>query len=152
MPLCLKIKSPCSDINRNINKSKLQKLRWNSKSAAKFMENLTSLSCNVDLQGNASVDELVVSVTNKIIQANGNNVNKKIFEPKQKWFDWKCARYRKYMLKRLKIYRKKHTPVNKIRYFTARHKFMRVCDTKKLELYNKNLEQLNKVNGSCQNR
>lgn len=140
MPLCLKIKSSKNDVC--IIKNPLQRLRWNSKYADKYIENLSRLSCNVEVQSSISVDDLISNITNKIKEANVSIVKKTFFEPKQKWFDWKCARYRKCMKRNLKAYRRNNTVQNKSRYFYSRSKYLKICKTKKLELYVKNLDQL----------
>lgn len=144
MPLCLKIKTFYSDVDRN-DKPALQRLHWNNKFAGTYVEKLSMLASSIDLHTDVSVDELASTLTNKVKQAYETRPNKKFFEPKKKWFDWKCARYRTAMLRNLRIYRKEHTFVNKLRYSTARAKFLKICDNKKLEFYNKNLDQLNKV-------
>ncbi|KAI8115886.1 hypothetical protein CVS40_11965 [Lucilia cuprina] len=121
MPLCLKIKCPINNIN-NV-KSTINKLRWDSKHLAKYVENITVLSTNIDLQSDIPIDDIVSLITSKIKQAAVLTSNKKIFEPKQKWFDWKCFRYRNHMLNALKHFRKNHTNVDKISYLCAKQKY-----------------------------
>ena len=55
---------------------------------------------NVQNENQISVDNLIISVTDKIKQANVSNTSKPFFEANQPWFDWKCARFRKKMLKK----------------------------------------------------
>lgn len=147
MPLVLKLIVPMS-YNRAAADSVPQRIRWNDKFALKYSENITILTRNTNFTPNISVDEMVLSVKNKILKANVTTINKFCFEPKQKWFNWKCARSRKNMMKLLNKYRKKHTNANKAKYLSAKAKYLRICKNSKLELYEKNLEQLNFVNCS----
>lgn len=144
MPLCLKIKCLNSNTERYENNS-LCKLRWNIKHMPKYVEKLKDLSSNIDIQANVSIDDLLLSLTTKIKQAAMPKLNKRFFEPKQKWFDWQCERSRVNMLKRLRLYRKNHTTINKSRYFLSRSKYMKLCKEKKLNMYNNNLNKLNTV-------
>lgn len=44
---------------------------------------------------------MVTTIATSIKRANVKKVNKKLYEPKQKWFGWKCFRFRSVMLKSL---------------------------------------------------
>lgn len=144
MPLCLSFVSPTSN-NRNTVDSGPQKLHWNDKTSAKYSSKLSFLSSNTNLNLNATVDEMVLMIKNKIQQSYVNTKNKFYFEPKQKWFNWKCSRFRKNMFKYLKIYRKNHTNANKLKYLSARSKYLNCCRARKLEYCNENINKLNCV-------
>lgn len=147
MPLCLSIKTFYSDIDRN---DKLQRLRWNNNLYGNYVEKLNLLASNIDIQSNEPVDELILNLTRKVKQAYTKVPNKQFFEPKKKWFDWQCARYRKVMLRKLRAFRRQHSYVNKLRYFATRAKYVKLCNNKKLAYYNSNLEQLNRVKCSTE--
>lgn len=147
MPLNLNITFPLPSNERNSSQTSPQKLRWNNKFTEKYSENLSHLSGIDPVLHNAPIDEIISSIKNRISQANVVNQNKFRFEPKQKWFNWKCARARKIMKKSLKQYRKNHTNANKFKYSSAKTKYFNIIRNRKIEFYNENLSLLNSV--SC---
>lgn len=79
-----------------------------------------------------TVDEMVTTITDKIKQANAVKTKECCFEPKQKWFDWKCFRLRSIMLKNFKTYNNNLSANNRIRYLTSKARFLQVCREKKI--------------------
>lgn len=148
MPLILKFDLP-TDSNSNVMDSSIFKLRWNDKHVEKFQQNLIAdpnvLSPKVN---RLPVDDLVYFLHEKIKSAYPNKVNKTIFDPKQKWFDWKCFRLRSTMLKNLKAFRKEHTAINKYRYNFSRYRYLNTCEQKKIDFLNNNLKKLDAVKNS----
>ena len=73
--------------------------------------------------------------------------NRYRIDPKQSWFNWKCDRYRKCMLKPLNKYIKFHTLGNRTAYVFAKFKYINIIRNKQLEHYENNLSLLNSI--SC---
>lgn len=148
MPLNLTIK--ISSQYSTSTKNALEKLRWNQKNIVKYRKNLSNIASNVQSENQISVDNLIISVTDKIKQANVSNTSKPFFEANQPWFDCKCARFRKKTLKKLSNYKKQYSDSNKKMYVSAKENYKQICSIKKLEYYNKNIEKLNKVKSSSE--
>ena len=61
----------------------MEKLRWNQKNIVKYRKTLSNIASNVQSENQISVDNLIISVTDKIKQANVSNTSKPIFEANQ---------------------------------------------------------------------
>lgn len=149
MPLYLKLEIPANSGNTTVQPT-LTKLRWNNKFANQYNHNLLSNSIHINCEN--SSDKLIQSLTNKIKDSHKQslNIGNSVFVPKQKWFNWRCFRLRKTMLKNLKDYRNLHTPSNRNRYNSAKHRYLNYCSQLKLKFYNENLSKLDSVSSSKQ--
>ena len=54
-----------------------------------------------------------------------------MFNAKQPWFDFQCARYRLKMIKALNNYRNHYSDDNKLQYITTKVGFWELCKRKK---------------------
>ena len=146
MPVCLNLKI----LSQNADKKSLAKLRWNNKYAQKYCEKLNMLSLNVAIQSSVPVDVDIDSIVAKIQEASYLNIQKPFFEANQPWFDCKCARYRKKMMKYLNNYKLEYNEFNKQRYMLAKSQFTELCSFKKLQYYHQNIEKLHTVRSSSE--
>ena len=146
MPLLVHLKIPKTQ--SNLCSPTLSKLYWSEKNVEQYRQNLSFVSQIQPFQPNSTVDELIDTLAKKITSSNVTNSNKKIFSPKQKWFDWKCFRLRSSMSKDLKEFRNNHTHINKFRYLESRSRYLSVCNQKKLEFQNNLLINLDNVRSS----
>ena len=144
LPLCLKIKVPTSKPATNI----LQKLKWNPKFLHSYSSNLNEISKPIDIHDSTSVDCLVDSCVEKIKIANVSQYRKSFFEATQPWFDCRCARAQKQLKKYLSIYQSEYSDINKTNYLTAKESYKNICNIKKLEYLNNNIQQLKTVRSS----
>ena len=147
MPICLKLKIPTNSINI-LSNATLSKLHWNEKFASQYKQNLALNPIRTGSE--KSSDILINSLTNKIKDSYKSSPNKSVFEPKQKWYNWKCFRLKTSMLKKLSIFRKSHSSTNRDRYISARHTYLDHCNKQKLKFYNDNLSKLDSVRCSKQ--
>ena len=144
MPILVKLKIPKNVINFVPSQS-LKKLYWCPKTCDLYRNNLSLATRSQPIHRNASVDEMIESITTKIKSAHITVSNRSIFTPKQKWFDWKCFRLRSVMSKCLREFRKSYTNINKFNYLSARTKYLNTCSQKKLDFQNANITKLDNV-------
>lgn len=144
MPLCLEMK--ISSVRLNIDtQNGLDRLYWKNSHCQSYQENLSNRLCNTSILNEISVDEMVNVVIANIKSANVKMPKKKYFVPRQKWFDWRCYRFRTVMRKHLKEYRSNHSIENRHRYYSSRVNFQNVCKQNKMKYHNNNLRKLQYV-------
>ena len=99
------------------------------------------------INNNWLIDDMGTFIRSKIKLAYVLPKNRYRIDPKQSWFNWKCERYRKCMLKALNKYKKFHTLGNRTAYVCAKFKYINIIRKRKLEHYENNISLVNSI--SC---
>ena len=128
MPLIAEIQIP-NNLHQVSSKLIVPRLFWNEKNSKQYKQNLINSKSFVQ---NMSVEKMVDTIVENIKSSNVKSSRKSHFVPKQKWFDWRCFRYRKSMIRNLLTFRMSNSSIDKFKYMTAKSRYLNLCAKKRL--------------------
>lgn len=123
------------------------KLLWLDRSAYNYTAKLSHLTAHTTLPI-GSINDRVDFLKQLIIEAAPVYHERKLYEPKEKWFDAQCYNSRKKMFASLKLWRRCSIPLLRERYLCAVRSYKNLCKEKQIQYTNNNVELLNNARNS----
>ena len=124
----------------------LPKIRWYEKEKLRYQRNL-----NEKLQSQDNVSNILnIKALSNIIKSSAITPKFRVFEPKNKWYNYKCNNARISVMESLNKYRSTKSSIDKKIYLNKQIKYKTICTQSKELYYQQLASKLNFINDSKQ--